>query len=223
MSYVSTEALAVLLSRYFVVGRTFHHPSIPGQLIYPIAEIDPDENPPIKRRRFGETRAELLREILACLGRYGPGQHPVWKVRAEVAYALKVSDSVVDRALAELRHDRPPGSPRLAFLSDFVGALPPSASPLIVGREVFYQIAVLLPLPEDAASARATSESGQAISSAKTSERMPSTRGAPTGTTSVPRFLPHMRLSTNCRSLRFTRLFSSMSFSCRSVPMGPQC
>ena len=100
-------------------------------------------------KRFDERRDAILREVLAYLERLGPGQHEVWKVRAAVAYELRVSDSAVDKVLADLRRARSPDGPRLAFLNDFVGALPPSARPLVVGPQTFYQIAVLLPRPED--------------------------------------------------------------------------
>lgn len=149
LGYVTVESTASLLARYFVVGRTFHLASFRGQVIYPIAEISPGGDPPMVRPRFDERRESIHREVLSCLERLGPGQHPIWKVRAEVAYALRVSDSAVDRVLAELRHNRPVDGLRLAFLNDFVGALPPSARPLIVGQQAYYQIAVLLPRPED--------------------------------------------------------------------------
>ncbi len=149
LSYVTVESTASLLARYFVVGRTFHLSSFRGQVIYPIAKIALDHEPPVARPRFDERRDAILREVLAYLERLGPGQHEVWKVRAAVAYELRVSDSAVDKVLADLRRARSPDGPRLAFLNDFVGALQPSARPLVVGPQTFYQIAVLLPRPED--------------------------------------------------------------------------
>lgn len=149
LSYVTVESTAALLARYFVVGRTFYLPSFRGQVIYSIAEIVPGRIPAIERPRFEERKEAIHLELIRCLERLGPGQHAIWKVRSEVAYALRVSDTAVDKVLVELRRNRTLGSLRLAFLNDFVGALPPSARPLVVGREAFYQIAVLLPRPED--------------------------------------------------------------------------
>ena len=149
LSYVTVESTAALLARYFVVGRTFHLASFQGQVIYPIAEMAPGRDPPVVRPRFDERRDAIHGEVLACLQHLGPGQHAIWKVRAAVAYALRVSDSAVDKVLTDLRRVRPPDGPRLAFLNNFVGALPPSARPLVVGGQAFYQIAVLLPRPED--------------------------------------------------------------------------
>lgn len=149
LGYVTVESIASLLSRYLVVGRTFHLPSFRGQVIYPTADISSDRDPPIVRPRFVDRREAILEALLSCLREMGPGQHTVWKVRSAVAYRLGVSDSAVDKVLTELRRTRAPGGLRLAFLNDFVGALPPSVHPLIVGHDVYYQIAVLLPRPED--------------------------------------------------------------------------
>jgi hypothetical protein len=139
IDYISHEILRRWTRELGIASFSYHVPGLPALRLWPTASALP-EGREIRVSRYGS--AELRRQAIEFLGeayervrRTDPQKSmwvPIYRVRADVCYHLRISDAVFDRAVTDfLRGERHAGVRfRINFDPAQYGSLPPTESPL---------------------------------------------------------------------------------------------